>query len=270
MRKSSLAASVMLALSAALGWPVASPVAPVAAAEADELPKGAVKRLGAVERPVRGRCGAVAFLPDGKTVIGVRHTAETGHIFSWDVETGRELRVIKEPGRRTMALVQSADGKSLATASWDSTVVVWDLSAGAPLLKRGLDRYSGSSGTLLSLGVALSPSGRLLACQCFRLGQPEQIALWETASGLSRGVLLNEDGGPLVWAMAVAPDGRYLAGARYRANPGIRMGGFSPPVFWDLSTGRICREFQDLGGSACGCVCRRRARRRLSRLWGAL
>jgi RNA polymerase sigma factor (sigma-70 family) len=67
----------------------------------------------------------LAFSPNGKLLAaGGDWTARI-----WEVGTGRAARQFTGHRGRINALAVSADGKRLATASEDSTVLVWDLSA---------------------------------------------------------------------------------------------------------------------------------------------
>lgn len=93
------------------------------------LPTGEVVcRLGAAGTV---RPGVVAFSPNGKTVAAAgglgAATPDTVRLF--DAETGRELTTFRGHAGQVASLAFSPDGKRLATGSWDSTVLVWDLNA---------------------------------------------------------------------------------------------------------------------------------------------
>jgi WD40 repeat protein len=45
----------------------------------------------------------------------------------WDAVTGRELGQLKGHKDSVSGLALSADGKILASASWDGTVKLWDI-----------------------------------------------------------------------------------------------------------------------------------------------
>ena len=78
----------------------------------------------------------VAFSPDGKTIAfesqegNGRDPFAPGIINIWDVATGKELRRMVGHQSRVSSLVFSADGKLLASGSWDKTVKLWDVSSG--------------------------------------------------------------------------------------------------------------------------------------------
>jgi WD40 repeat protein len=51
----------------------------------------------------------------------------------WDLETGRELRVLEGHSSPVYGVTVTADGRSVVSASWDRTLKVWDLESGACL-----------------------------------------------------------------------------------------------------------------------------------------
>jgi WD40 repeat protein len=93
----------------------------------------------------------------------------------------------------------SPDGKTIASASGDGTVGLWDMATGealhAPL--------TGHTGAVYS--VAFSPDGRYLASGDFA----GQVLLWDVTHGFSQQTLFRDDG----WAyrLAFSPDGKLLA-----------------------------------------------------------
>jgi WD40 repeat protein len=74
--------------------------------------------------------GALAFLPDGKTLAGLAYRA----VLLWNVSTGeltKKLQTELDSSNGTMAF--SSDGKMLALASFmGDAIEVWDIAAGSP------------------------------------------------------------------------------------------------------------------------------------------
>jgi RNA polymerase sigma factor (sigma-70 family) len=73
----------------------------------------------------------LVFTADGKNVLGGR---DDGHVYLWDLAMGRLVRTPAHHREDITFLALSPDGKKLATASADTTVLVWDVAA---LVKAG-------------------------------------------------------------------------------------------------------------------------------------
>src|SRR4051812_6157371 len=58
----------------------------------DDLPAGAVSRLGALRLKHRDRVACVAFAPDGKSLAS---GDDRGNLCIWDAKTGQEIRRLK-------------------------------------------------------------------------------------------------------------------------------------------------------------------------------
>jgi dipeptidyl aminopeptidase/acylaminoacyl peptidase len=96
---------------------------------------------------------AVAFSPDGRTLVTGAQVGDTAYL--WDADTGQELLRLSGHTKFIYGLAFSHDGKRLATASYDRTVLVWDVKAitkrpsvRRKLEQRELDAYGGDIGSL--------------------------------------------------------------------------------------------------------------------------
>jgi WD40 repeat protein len=118
-------------------------------------------------------------------------------------------------------VVFSPDGKTLATASADKTVKVWDSRAGE--VKHTLRGHVGQVSS-----VAFSPDGKTLASG----GWDSTIRLWDVQKGKLKKTLHNDPKNKTpVQAVVFSPDGRALASGDW--------GSGAPAKLWDLKTGRF-------------------------------
>jgi WD40 repeat protein len=102
--------------------------------------------------------------------------------------------------KAVVCVVFSPDGKTLATASADQTVKLWDMTTGQErTVPKG---YSGFAG-----GVAFSPDGQTLASADYG----STLKLWEASTGTERAVLKGHRG--CVGPVAFSTDGKTLASA---------------------------------------------------------
>jgi WD40 repeat protein len=128
--------------------------------------------------PGPGGASALAFTPDGRTLVGME---ENSILYFWEAASGqiRRRKPLHEGprhdfnARQDMAL--SPDGRLLATADRQHRVCVWD-----PESLRLLHRFAGHRNTVYSL--AFSPDGRKLASA----SSDTTVLVWDV-SGLAPG-----------------------------------------------------------------------------------
>ena len=96
------------------------------------------------------------------------------------------------------AVAFSRDGKSLATASRDSTAILWDVAQCRPIA-----HLRGHRSDVFAIAVA--PNGQLVATS----SKDRTVKLWNAPSGKEKGTLRGHGGS--VNALAFSPDGLWLS-----------------------------------------------------------
>jgi WD40 repeat protein len=183
---------------------------------------------------------ALQFTHDGKTVLsgGNRLQAkgsDHGFVKLRDLAGGKERELLRDSLPRVPAMTFAPDGRTLATATPEKTVIHWDLATGKQLhVLRGHTGYIDK--------LILSPDGKLLAsvgAAILETGQQEnEVRLWDLVKGQPRGQLKGHEG--LVPAVAFSADGRTLA----TGGTDIRL--------WDTAT---AKEKTTLGAKPSGVFC---------------
>ena len=146
----------------------------------------------------------------------------------------REWRLSDAHENSIAGLAYAPDGHTLASASRDATVKLWDLATG-----RIRTTFRGHSGPLSA--VAFSPDGKLLAASGQVLvrgdegrlesGKGSAIRVWDVTTGRERATL--EHAWWDVPSLTFSPDGARLAA----------IGGDSNARIWDVDTGRLRTDF---------------------------
>ena len=89
----------------------------------------------------------------------------------WDGRTGKLVRTLRGHTGLISGVAFSPDGKTLASASADNTIILWDVATGEPLG----EPISDSNGII---AVAFSPDGQWLASS----GEDKTVKLWRLES----------------------------------------------------------------------------------------
>jgi WD40 repeat protein len=167
------------------------------------------------------RVRAMGFLPDGRTLAVMNHSAsmngDIGPVVRlWEPAAGRQRTSFRAAGQG-IGLV--AGGKTLVVFARDKSVQLWDTNTGQMgVALRGETEEPSCA--------ALAPDGKLLAT-----GHAKGTQLWDTATGALRTTVGGDAGA--VGSVAFAPDGKTLA----TAGNGIKL--------WDTDTGQERATLQD-------------------------
>jgi WD40 repeat protein/serine/threonine protein kinase len=172
----------------------------------------------------RGPGAGVVYQPRGRwlasVVGGYPDPGRAAEVRIWDAVTGALVRAHPcPPGVHRLAV--RPDGRRLALAAADGTVLVLSVPAGKELLRR---RPHADAVVCL----AYSPDGKLLASA----GWDKTVRVWDADTGQVRHLL--EGHGDRVQSVAFDPTGTRLA-----------SGGWDEKVrVWDVATGKLLRTLE--------------------------
>jgi WD40 repeat protein len=154
---------------------------------------------------------ALAFSPDGQRLaLGTGCT-----VGFWEVATGKQLLPPRGHSYSISALAYAPDGKTLASASPDQTVLLWN-----PATGEQVGGLAGRTGPLRAVGF--SPGGRRLASA----SSDKAVCLWELPSGKLLCQLPGYNGSRL--SVVFSPDGKTVAS---QGEDGLAH-------LWETATGR--------------------------------
>jgi WD40 repeat protein len=187
-----------------------------------------------MEQPLRGHTSFVstlAFTPDGKTLAS---SGDDSTIILWDLSSvlnatteaeGPISQVLREHTEAVNRVVFSSDGKILASASNDGTIILWDAATRKPL-GPPLRGYGGVISDL-----AFTSDGKILASDSGN----GIVLLWDVSEALHTSgdvdhAAPRELRGNIKYVSTIAfsPDGKILASG----------GDDSTIILWDVPTGQ--------------------------------
>jgi WD40 repeat protein len=146
-----------------------------------------------------------SFLPGNFVVQGVEMTPKKGYlVLLWDTTTGKEIRRFEGLKDNLKSVVFSPDGKTLAAASRDGRIALWDVATARERLFIVAHPSLTDTSSTSAAGLAFSPDGQTLAS----FGADNAIRLWDPNTGKEQGEFKTADSG--FNALAFAPDGKTL------------------------------------------------------------
>jgi RNA polymerase sigma factor (sigma-70 family) len=164
--------------------------------------------------------GALAFLPDGKTLL-----SGSGYndpvIRLWDPFTGREKGQWHGHKVDVQTIALSPDGKLAVSGGQDKTLRLWDVTTGKELRRLG-------SAKEMIWSATFSPDGQTIASGA------KVVRLWNVSTGQE----LCSFGDGTILEVGFSPDGKVAASVA-SSDGNVRL--------WEVATGRELRQFGNRG-----------------------
>ena len=192
----------------------------------------------------------IAVTADGKTLAASRGNA----IQLWEVETGKELRLIQGPREGLAGLLFSPNGRTLAGRAFNGDLILWATGTGKELHRIKASQRPPRSDVVLAFGgggggataprMAFTTDSKSLAAAVTDYEQQKalrSIKFWDVASGKEMRKIQPPKGAGVA-GMALAPDGKLVA---YSSGYIVRL--------CAADTGREIRQLKT-GGSVVGLV----------------
>ena len=189
---------------------------------------------------------AAEFSPDGRVFVASGRRQPYFHLWRLDQKPG-EGEMLKAHSGQIQSLAFSADGRHLASASWDNTIRLWEVLTGAELAK-----FEGHSEHVVS--VAFSSDGKRLASGA--AGRTDASAIVWDVDAMLFGSSSSDDEIPKGQLNALyaklsekVPGGAYDAIASLRRHPKQALDLFSDklgPVLKPTSGNDIAKLIQEL------------------------
>jgi WD40 repeat protein len=178
---------------------------------------------------------AVSWSPDGATIAS---GAGDRTVKIWDAESGMLRATISDSLDNVLTLAFSPDGTQLAGAGADKMIRIWDMNVSDGPVQQSAT----TSGTLLRstfahegavLRIAYSPDGATL----YSASEDLRIKAW-TVETLEEKFSI-EAQSDWVTALAVSPDGAYLAAGRYDASSDVYTADTGQPVAGETEVAQV-------------------------------
>lgn len=181
----------------------------------------ALRTIEHEEAPLRG---GVVVMSDGQQLVSAD---DNGNVMVWDLsnETNEPVLMLRGHDARVPSLDISPLGGEVATVSFDSTAIIWDLVG----RDAEIQRFNDHTGAVYS--STISEDGRLTASG----SSDGRIIIWDTVSGE---ILhdIQEDGFETVYSLDFNRDAMQL----------ISASGDGNVTLWDTSTGESLQTFVGL------------------------
>lgn len=171
----------------------------------------------------------LAFSPDGKTLVGVEDRNK--QIILWDMSKtsnlGKYKTSLKGHTRKITRIAFSSDGQTLASASEDRTVILWNPYTGK-------NKFTLKGHTKGAISIAFAPDNSMLASG----SNDGTVQLWNAKTGKQIHILKRNSKTisyrDAVYSVAFSPDNRMLISLTDDGT--IRL--------WDTKTGKHIRTFK--------------------------